>query len=406
MRGPALNDKAAPVAKFELVVTFDAHIRRALDALQNAGLLREPRTIESAQGPELRIAGQRVLNLCSNNYLGFADDPALARAASEALIEHGFGATASRLITGTHALHRAAEQRLARFLAKPSALLFSTGYAANVGALQALAARDDLVLSDSLNHASLIDGARLSRARIAIYRHLDHEHAAELLAEHRAQHRAAIVITESLFSMDGDAAPLLELRALCDRYDAGLLVDDAHAIGVLGPNGRGLCAEQGVRPDVLIGTLGKAFGASGAFVAGSADLVQLLENRARSFVFSTAAPHALAAAAIVACDLVEQADDRRATLLRHAERLRVGLVEAGYETRPGRGPIVPALIGAPEETMAISRALFDRGVFVQGIRPPTVPAGTSRLRLTPMATHTEAQIEQALDALRACRGAR
>jgi 8-amino-7-oxononanoate synthase len=384
-------------------VTFEAHLRRALDALTRDALLRTPRVHEAAHAPELLIRGARVINLCSNDYLGFASDPAIARAAADALLEHGLGAGAARLVTGTHALHRRAEARLARFTAKPSALLFSTGYAANIGAVQALVGKDDVIFSDALNHASLIDGARLSRARVIIYRHGDPEHLAELLAAHRAQHRVALVITESLFSMDGDTAPLRELRALCDRYDAGLYVDEAHAIGVLGPNGRGLCAELTVHADVLMAGLGKAFGCAGAFIAGSSDLTTLLENRARSFVFSTAPPHALAAAALTACELVEQADDRRARLRANAIHVREQLTTFGYHVLPGEGPIIPAIIGSPDAVMTLSRSLFERGVFVQGIRPPTVPNGTSRLRITPIATHSDAQLARALDALGALR---
>lgn len=386
-------------------MTFEAHLRRALDALTRDSLLRTPRVHESAHAPELLIQGARLINLCSNDYLGLASDPAIARAASEALLEHGLGAGAARLVTGTHALHRRAEARLARYTGKASALLFSTGYAANLGAVQALASQDDVIFSDALNHASLIDGARLSRARVLVYRHADPEHLAELLAAHRAQHRGALVLTESLFSMDGDTAPLTELRALCDRYDAGLYVDEAHAIGVLGPSGRGLCAELAVHADVLMAGLGKAFGCSGAFIAGSTELTTLLENRARSFVFSTAAPHALAAATITACDLVEQADDRRARLHMNALQLREQLTTFGYTILPGPGPIIPAIVGSPEAVMTLSRSLFERGVFVQGIRPPTVPAGTSRLRITPIATHSQAQLDRALEAFAALRPA-
>jgi 8-amino-7-oxononanoate synthase len=382
-------------------VTFEAHLRRALDALTDGALLRTPRVHEAAHAPELLIQGARVINLCSNDYLGLAADPTIARAASDALLEHGLGAGAARLVTGTHALHRRAEARLARFTKHDSALLFSTGYAANVGAVQALLGQGDVIFSDALNHASLIDGARLSRARVIIYHHADPEHLAELLAAHRAEHRVALVITESLFSMDGDTAPLPELRALCDRYDAGLYVDEAHALGVLGPNGRGLCAELGVHADVLMGGLGKAFGCAGAFIAGSAELTTLLENRARSFVFSTAAPHALAAAVTTACDLVEQADDRRARLAANTVHVREQLTTFGYTLLPGRGPIIPAVIGAPDAVMQLSRSLFERGVFVQGIRPPTVPAGTSRLRITPIATHSDAQLSRALEAFAA-----
>jgi 8-amino-7-oxononanoate synthase len=379
-------------------VSFEAHLRRAIDSLTRDALLRTPRVHAATQGAELLIDGSRLINLCSNDYLGLASDPALARAAADALAEHGLGAGSSRLVTGTHDLHRRAEARLARYVGKAAALLFATGYSVNVGSLPALASKDDVIFSDALNHASIIDGARLSRAHVIIYRHGDAEHLTELLAAHRADYRAALVATESLFSMDGDVAPLAELRTLCDRFDAGLYVDEAHALGVLGPDGRGLCAELGVTPDALVGTLGKAFGCSGAFIAGSSDLITLLENRARSFVFSTAAPHALAAAAIIACDLVEQARDRRSRVLANALHVREQLTSFGYTIPSGRGPIIPAIVGPADAAMALSRGLFERGVFVQGIRPPTVSAGTSRLRITPIATHTDAQLTRALEA--------
>jgi 8-amino-7-oxononanoate synthase len=300
-------------------------------------------------------------------------------------------------------LHLAAQQRLARFAGQESALLFPTGYSANVGAIQALADVDTLIFSDSLNHASLIDGCRLSRARVIIYRHCDPQHLAELLESHRTQAGAALILTESVFSMDGDFAPLRALRELSDQYQCGLMVDEAHAIGVLGPQGRGLCAHDSVRPDLLVGTLGKAFGAAGAFVAGAPDVIRWVENRARSYIFSTAPSPSLAAAALAATDLVEAADERRATVLQHAKRLRLGLQELGYDVTAGETPVVPVIIGAPQAAMQLSARLLEHGVFVHGIRPPTVPAGTSRLRVTPMATHTPAHIERALQAFRAVR---
>jgi 8-amino-7-oxononanoate synthase len=384
-------------------VDFDGHIRHTLAALEASALLRTPRTVSGAQGPELTVDGRRVLGLSSNNYLGLAADPRIAEAASEALREQGFGSGASRHISGTSPLHTQLEQCLARFLAMPSALFFSSGYAANIGAIQALVGRDDVIFSDRLNHASLIDGARLSRARIVVYRHLDLDHLDALLTENRARHASALVLTESVFSMEGDLADLVSLRALCDRHGCGLVVDEAHALGVLGPQGRGLCARDGVRADLLIGTLGKAFGCSGAFVAGAVDTVRLVENRARSYVFSTAPPASHAAAALTAIELVEAADDRRARVLGHADRLRTGLRSLGYRTLAGATPIVPILIGPPQTTMALSAALLENGVFVHGIRPPTVPADTSRLRVTAIATHTEAQVERALQAFAACR---
>jgi 8-amino-7-oxononanoate synthase len=310
----------------------------------------------------------------------------------------GVGSGASRHISGSMEVHRGAERELAAFCKLPAALLFSTGYAANLGAIQGLMDREDIIFSDALNHASLIDGARLSRAKIAIYPHLDLEALKSTLHARRSSGRKALIVTDAIFSMDGDLAPLRELRALADHYDAGLMVDEAHSLGVFGPAGRGMCQALGIVPDLLVGTLGKAFGISGAFVAGSAALVQLVENRARSYVFSTAPSAPIAAATITATRLVEAADDRRARVLFHATRLRAGLGDAGYEVVKGDTPIVPVIIGEPEPTMRLSAALLERGIFVHGIRPPTVPVGTSRMRIVPIATHTDAQIDCALDA--------
>ena len=381
---------------------FNLYVRHQLGDLDQRGLLRTPRAVQGSHGPVLTVDGRRAIGLCSNNYLGLADDPRLNHAVCTALQTVGTGAGAARHISGTNSLHSAAEQRLARFVRTAKALLFSTGYAANVGVLQALVQPGDAIFSDELNHASIIDGCRLSRADVHVYRHLDLDHLSSLLQQHRSRARAALVVTEAVFSMEGDLAPLSGLRALCDRHACGLVTDEAHAIGVLGPCGRGLGAREGVTPDVLIGTLGKAFGSSGAFAAGAAAPIRLIENRARSYVFSTAPAPALAAAATLATDLVEAAEDRRERVLHHARRLRRGLRALGYQVSDGETPIVPVRIGPPTATMALSAALLERGVFVHGIRPPTVPVGTSRLRLTPMATHTDAQIAAALDAFAAC----
>ena len=380
-------------------MSFDNHIRSRLAELEGAGLLRQPRTVEGPQGPSLHMAGRDVVGLCSNNYLGLASHPDLVEAAHNASREYGLGSGASRHISGSMTVHLTAQSRLARFVAQPASLLFSTGYAANVGAIPALVGASDIIFSDALNHASLIDGCRLSRASVHVYPHLDLDALRDQLAAKRAQHGAALVLTESVFSMDGDLAPLQQLRALCDEFDAALLVDEAHALGVLGPQGRGLCMREDVRADVIIGTLGKAFGSSGAFVAGAQDTVRLVENRARSYVFSTAPPPALAATALAATDLVEDGDALRVQLMNHVRYLRSKLGALGYRVLDGEAQIIPVIIGDPAETMELSAALLENGVFVHGIRPPTVPTGTSRLRITPMATHSAEQIETAVNAL-------
>jgi len=382
-------------------MSLDDDARARLEALHGAGLLRAPPEVTSQQGATVRIDGRDVLCLCANNYLGLAAHPALREALHEAVHDVGAGAGASRLISGTMSPHRGAEQVLATFVARPAALLFSTGYAANLGVLPALWDQEDVIFSDALNHASLIDGCRLSRARVHVFPHGDTTALARMLADHRAEGRRAVILTESLFSMDGDEADLPTLRGLADAYDAALYVDEAHALGVFGPHGAGLCAEAGIVPDILIGTLGKAFGLAGAFAAATESVIRLLENRARSYVFSSAPSPALAAATITATRLVRAADDRRTALLAHAARLRRELRTLGLRVPEGRSAILPVLIGDPSETVRLACALLDRGVFIQAIRPPTVPVGTSRLRVVPMATHTDAHITHALDAFAA-----
>jgi 8-amino-7-oxononanoate synthase len=355
-------------------------LAREVEALRASGLLRTPHTVGLPAGPTASIGGREVAVFCSNNYLGLADHPALQEAAAKAAHDFGVGSGASRLISGTSELHLALEARIARFAGFPSALVFATGYHANTGAIPALAGPGDVVFSDALNHASIIDGCRLSRARVYVYPHGDGDALEALLRTHRGTGRA-LIVTDALFSMDGDRAPLRGLRQVADRHDAALYVDEAHSLGVHGPGGRGLSAEIDVRPDVLMGTLGKAFGVAGAFVAGPVDLRSLLVNKARSFVYSTAPPPPVVAAALAAVDLVEAADDRREALQRHVARLGA------------KSAIHPIVLGDPDRTMRAAAVLLERGHFVPGIRPPTVPEGTSRLRVTLMATHTSAQVD-------------
>jgi 8-amino-7-oxononanoate synthase len=371
-------------------------IAAELATLEASGLLRRPIALD-AEGDGFSIEGRPIRVFCSNDYLGLAAHPALADAAHRAIDRLGVGGGASRLISGTRPAHLAAERRLAALVDQPAALLFSSGYAANLGALTALLDRGDVAFSDRLCHASLIDGLRLSRATVHVYEHADPSHLAELLERHRGDGRRAWVVTDTVFSMDGDLAPLRALRDLCDRHDAGLFVDEAHAVGVLG-GGHGLCAARGVRADVTVGTLGKAAGVAGAFVAGSPELRTFLENRARSYVFSTATPPALAEVARAAADLIEAADDRRARLAAHGDRLRTGLRALGADVPAGEAPIVPVLVGDPQRAMAISARLLDAGFFVRAIRPPTVPDGTSRLRVVATAGHSEADVNDLLAA--------
>jgi len=371
-----------------------------LQALESRGLLRKIRDVRGRQGPVLEVDGDRVVSFSSNDYLGLAGAGVVVEAAERALGEEGFGAGASRLIVGSLQSHRRLEERLAAFHERPAALLFNSGYQANVGVLSALAGPEDVIFSDALNHASLIDGCRLSRARVEVYGHCDVAAVARKLESSRGRRR--FVVTDAVFSMDGDIAPVADLRAVCDRYDAVLIVDEAHGVGVLGPAGRGVCAAQHVLADVHVGTLGKAFGAFGAYVVGSRELTTLLMNKARSFVFSTALPPSVPAAAEAALSLLRspEGDARRSKLAALTLRLAAGLRALGLPTPPApQTPILPVILGDAARAMAASQRLLELHVFVQGIRPPTVPAGTSRLRFSLSAAHEPAHVDQALDAL-------
>ncbi|HZL18091.1 MAG TPA: 8-amino-7-oxononanoate synthase [Polyangia bacterium] len=343
------------------------------------------------------IANQPRLSFCSNDYLGLASHPRIISAANTAAERDGFGASASRLISGDLPAHRDLEAALATFVGLPSALVFPTGFQANLGVLTALAGPQDLIVSDALNHASIIDGCRLSRAKIAVYPHADAQAAAGVLAG-AAGYRRRILVTESLFSMDGDAAPLDDLARATGRHDAILIVDEAHAFGVLGPGGRGLCAAAGIVPDVLVATLGKALGAAGGFVAGDRALRDILVNRARAFIYTTALPPPIAAAAAAALELVAstEGDRLRSRLAGHRASLGESLARLGLGDHPSgtlsgapaiAGPIVPIRLGSEARALAASAALGKRGIFVPAIRPPTVPAGSARLRITLSAAH-------------------
>jgi glycine C-acetyltransferase/8-amino-7-oxononanoate synthase len=353
------------------------------------------RTVEGPQGATVTLDGREVLLLCSNNYLGLAHHLSVRAAAAEAAMLWGAGAGASRLISGSMTLHDRLERRLAAFHDYPAALLFGSGYLANTGTVAALAGRGEVVLSDELNHASIIDGCRLARAETLVYRHRDLDHLAWALR--RAGGRASLIVTDALFSMDGDLAPLPELAALARRHRCRLMVDEAHAIGTLGPRGRGLVAESGLEGevDVLVGTLGKALGSYGAYVCASPQVIELLVNVARPFIFSTAPPPPSIAAALAALDLVAASPGRRDRLAANAALLRTSLTALGLDTGASATHIVPLLIGGAEAATASCERALERGVFAQAVRPPTVPPGTSRLRLSVMATHRPGEMEQA-----------
>lgn len=374
--------------------------RWILEGLDKDNLRRRMRTLAGMQGARVSLDGHEVLNFSSNNYLGLADHPDLVSASMATMRVAGLGSGASRLIVGNHEEHERLEAELAAFHGCESALIFNSGYNANIGILQALTDARDVVFSDRLNHASIIDGCRLSRAEVVVYPHCDRKAVRALMKRFPA--RQKFVVTDSVFSMDGDRAPLADLSAICQEAGAVLMVDEAHATGVLGPGGRGLAAEMGVEPEVRVGTLGKAFGTFGAYVAGSRSLTDLLLNRARSFVFTTALPPSLVAATRAALRLIdgEEGEARRERLRGLVTRMGSGLREMGL-LAPGAGTtaVFPIMVGDEQRVMQVCERLLARGLFVQGIRPPTVPAGTSRLRLTLMATHAERDVERLLTGL-------
>jgi glycine C-acetyltransferase/8-amino-7-oxononanoate synthase len=366
-----------------------------LAELRERGLERRLRLVEGAQGPRVTLDGREVLLLCSNNYLGLADDERVRQAAAEAALRWGAGAGAARLISGNMEPHRDLEERLAAFKGFERALLFGSGYLANTGVIAALAGPGETVFSDGLNHASIIDGCRLSRAETVVYRHRDLDHLEWGLK--RATGTPALIVTDGVFSMDGDVAPLPELLALARRHGARLMVDEAHATGALGPGGRGSVAAAGLsgEVDVVVGTLGKALGSYGAYACASEEVVSYLLNRARPFVFSTALPPPALGAASAALAILEAEPDRVERLQRNGAALRAALAAEGLEPTASTTQIVPLEIGDAAPTMALCELALERGVFAQGIRPPTVPEGSSRLRFTVMATHEPAELERA-----------
>jgi glycine C-acetyltransferase len=373
-----------------------------LAALRAEGLYRSMRVISGAQGSRVELDGKQVLMLCSNNYLGLADHPALKRAAIDG-VEFGVGSGASRLVSGNMDLHERLEARIAAFKGTERALLFNSGYAANTGIISALVGRGDAIFSDRLNHASIVDGALLSRAGFHRYPHRDMA-ALETMLQEKGGKGRRLIVTDGVFSMDGDIAPLQKLVQLAKRYDALLMIDDAHGSGVLGETGRGSAELLGVMDgvDIHMGTLGKGFGSFGAYAAASATICEYLVNKARSFIFSTSMPPAVLAASIAAIDLVDSPEGAqlRARLAANVALFKERLESSGFQTMGSETQIVPILVGPAEVTMQFSRELLEQGIFVQGIRPPTVPAGSCRLRCTIMATHEPEDLESAARTIR------
>jgi 8-amino-7-oxononanoate synthase len=375
-------------------------IEQRLAEIEQLGLQRRLRIVSGPQGPHISLDGQPVLLLCSNSYLGLADHPKVRKAAAEAATRLGVGAGASRLVSGTMTIHRQLEQRLAAFEGSEDCVLFGSGYLANLGAIGALAGPGDTIFSDELNHASIIDGCRASRARIVVYRHLDTDHLERCLREHGGAGRR-LIVSDSVFSMDGDVAPLARIVELGQAYDARTIVDEAHATGALGDGGRGAVAQAGLqgKVDVLIGTLGKAFGSYGAYACASEEMVRLLINTARPLIFSTAPPPPSVAGALAALELLEDEPERVSQLHEAARTLRDALAEEGFTIERSDMHIVPLVVGDSETAMRLCQGALERGVFAQAIRPPTVPDGTSRLRLAVMASHTATELRDAAKSL-------
>jgi 8-amino-7-oxononanoate synthase len=357
--------------------------------------LRNLVRLDSAQGPRVTVDGKPVVLLCSNNYLGIAEHPALKQAACDAMERYGFGSGASRLVSGNTELHEELERRIAAFKLAESAILFNSGYAANTGIIPAVAREGDLVLSDQLNHASIIDGCRLSRARTEVFRHRDMDHLETHLRSNTTAPRK-LIITDGVFSMDGDIAPLPEIAAACARHGAFLAVDDAHGLGVIGARGRGSLEHFGLTAkDVpaLVGTLGKGFGTFGAFIAGDGELIETLVQRARTYIYTTALPVAVAAATRAALAVSIEESWRRERVLALTQKFRALAQAAGLPLAESMTPIQPVLLGHADAAVLASRKLLERGFFVAAIRPPTVPDGTSRLRVTLSAAHRESDVE-------------
>lgn len=370
-----------------------------LERRKAEGLYRRRRVTEGPQGPELIVDGRRMLAFCSNDYLGLAADPRLAEAMNRGVARYGVGSGAAHLISGHSKAHHALEEELAAFAGRERALLFSTGYMANLGVIGALLGRTDSVFEDRLNHASLIDGGLLSRARFSRYAHADVDALDGQLAQAAGRR---LVVSDGVFSMDGDVAPLSALASACDRQGAWLMIDDAHGIGVLGPRGQGSVAAAGLGQDevpILMGTLGKALGTAGAFVAGSEALIETLIQQARPYIYTTAMPPAIAEATRASLRIAAEEDWRRERLQGLIARFRHGAGRIGLQLIESTTPIQPVLLGASERANRWSEALRNQGILVAAIRPPTVPEGSARLRVTLSAAHSVAQVEALLSVL-------
>ena len=377
------------------------YLREQLEELERAGTALHPRVLERQQAARSRFDGRDVINLASNNYLGLAAHPRLKQAAARAAMDYGAGSGAVRTIAGTMTLHRELERRFAEFKGAEDALMFQSGFTANSGTVAALLTKEDVIVSDQLNHASIIDGARLSRAEIKVFPHKDVAAARKLLGETRSPARRQLLITDGVFSMDGDIAPLPDLVEAAEEHGAIMMIDDAHASGVLGPGGKGTVAHFGLDParvDVQVGTLSKAIGVLGGFIAGPSHLIQWLVNRGRPFLFSTSCPPAVAAACIAALDVMRDEPERIERLWSNTAFFKEGLHDLGFDTGASETPITPVIAGEETKAVELSRLLWEEGVFTPAIVFPTVAKGRARVRTIVTADHTEDDLKEALEA--------
>jgi glycine C-acetyltransferase len=383
-----------------------AHLTDQIDDLKARGTFFKLRVLEDEQGPVCTYDGKRVINLASNNYLGLCNHPKLREAAIAATVKYGVGSGAVRTIAGTMRIHMELEERIAAFKNVEACVVFQSGFAANAGTVSSILGKDDFILSDELNHASIIDGARLSRAKIKVFRHKDVDHCEELLQDIEHEPGRRLIITDGVFSMDGDIGPVGKLAALAERYGAIMMVDDAHASGVLGRNGRGSVDHFGVhgKVDVQVGTLSKAIASLGGYVCGSRDLIDYLYHKARPFLFSTSHPPSVAATCLAAFDLLEAEPERIERLWANTAYFKEQLTSAGFDvggvtTPKSETPITPIILGDGRRAMEFSKALFDAGVMATGIASPTVPEGKARVRTIMTSEHTRAEIDQALEVM-------
>lgn len=377
-----------------------AFLNGELETIRSAGLYKSERVLESPQGAEIKVGGRTVLNFCANNYLGLASHPAVIEAAHEGLRRYGYGMASVRFICGTQTPHKQLEHALAQFMEKQDAILYTSCFDANGGLFETLLGPEDTVLSDELNHASIIDGIRLCKAQRRRFKHADMADLENQLRE-SASSRHRLIVTDGVFSMDGDLAKLPEICELADRYQALVVVDDSHATGILGPKGRGTPEELGVldRVDIVTSTLGKALGgAVGGFTVGRREVVEFLRQRSRPYLFSNSLPPAVCFASLKALELIQATGELRNRLHANAHKLRAGLEEAGFTIKPGRHPILPVMIGDAALAVRMADRLLEQGIYVIGFSYPVVPKGQARIRIQLSAAHTEEHLQKALDA--------